>query len=274
MPYTCSGYDGKMTIASVKAWPVSRPVRADLAIVSAAGSHPVSNFALVEVKSQEGHAGVGEATVIPVWSGESQESALHAINQILAPALIGCGTDAAAAAEIMDRALIGNPFTKAAVEMALLDLTGKALGVPAATLVGGRRRNGPIRLKFSIGAFAPAEAARVARYAASQGLTAAKVKVGLDVKTDLARVEAVRNELGPDFPLGVDANAGWTEAEVLAAIPALEKLDVIALEQRSGGAIFAAVPASAAARGYRSCWTNPFSPWKTPWKRCVPTPAT
>jgi muconate cycloisomerase len=219
-------------IVSIQAYPVSRPVRPDLAIVSAAGSHPVSNFAMVEVTGESGLTGLGEATVVPVWSGESQASALHAVNEILASALIGREVcDVAAAAEVMDRSLIGNPFTKAAVEMALLDLAGKALGVPVTDLLGGRRRTGPIRLKFSIGAFPPADAVRVARHAAGLGLTAVKVKVGLDVRSDLARVEAVRGELGPEFPIGVDANGGWTEAEVAAVIPALEKLGVIALEQ-------------------------------------------
>ena len=207
-------------------------MRPDLAIVSAAGAHPVSDFVFAEVTDADGISGTGEATVMPVWSGESQQSALHAINGILGPALIGHeATDVAAAGDLMDRLLIGNPFSKAAVEMALLDLAGKALGVPASTLLGGRRRSGPVRLKFSIGAFPPAEAARVARHAAGIGLTAVKVKVGLDVKTDLERVKAVRDELGPAFPVGVDANGGWTEAETLAAIPTLEKLDVLVLEQ-------------------------------------------
>ena len=221
-----------MKIESIRARPVTRPVRPDLAIVSAAGSHPVSNFAMVEVVGEGGAAGIGEATVMPTWSGESQQSVIHAVTEILAPALVGSEASAiSAAADVMDRVLFANPFTKAAVEMALLDLTGKAAGLPAAALLGGRRRTGPVRLKFSIGAFPPAEAARVARHAASIGLTAVKVKVGLDLTTDLARVEAVRRELGPEFPVGVDANGGWTEAETIAAIPVLEKLGVIALEQ-------------------------------------------
>jgi L-alanine-DL-glutamate epimerase-like enolase superfamily enzyme len=166
-------------IAAIHAYPLSRPVRPDLAIVSAAGSHLVSNFAAVEVTGEDGTKGFGEATVVPVWSGESQARALHAINEIIAPALAGRDSrDASAAADIMDRLLIGNPFTKAAVEMAMLDLAGRELGVPAVVVLGGRRRTGPVRLKFSIGAFAPAEAARVARHAVGLGLTAIKIKVG------------------------------------------------------------------------------------------------
>jgi muconate cycloisomerase len=131
----------------------------------------------------------------------------------------------------MDRFLIGNPFTKAAVEMALLDLAGKILQVPVYILLGGPRRKPEISVKFSIGAFPPAQAATVALAAVEKGLRAAKVKVGLDVASDIARVEAVRSAVGEHFRLGVDANAGWAESDVLAALPHLERLGVNMLEQ-------------------------------------------
>ncbi len=207
-------------------------VRPEFAIVSAAGSQPESRFALVEVQSDEGVAGYGEASVVPVWSGESQESASHAISNILAPAVIGKDPrHIAACLEVMDRVLIGNPFTKAAIEMALFDLTGKTLGVPAAALLGGARRTGNIPLKFSIGAFEPDRAAQVAAGAVNLGLRAVKVKVGLNVKQDLKRVQAVRSAVGEGFPVAVDGNGGWTVPETLAALPGLEKCGVIALEQ-------------------------------------------
>jgi L-alanine-DL-glutamate epimerase-like enolase superfamily enzyme len=219
-------------ITSVQAHPLSRRVRSDFAIVSAAGSHPISNFAIVEIKTDEGVTGFGEATVVPVWSGESQQSAIHAITEILSPVLIGQDPLAITAlADAMDRVLIGNPFTKAGVEMALLDLAGKSIGVPACVLVGGIRRPREIPLKFSIGAFPPAEAALVARKAIELGFSAVKVKVGINITMDLARVQAVRSELGQDFPIAVDANAGWTVSEAATAIPQLERLGVMALEQ-------------------------------------------
>ncbi len=221
-----------MKIVSVKARPVSRVVRAKFAIVSAAGSQPESRFALLEVQSDEGVAGYGEASVVPVWSGESQESALHATLNILAPVLIGRDPrQIAGCLEAMDRVLISNPFTKAAVEMALFDLVGKTLGVPATVLLGGARRAPRIPVKFSIGAFEPARAAKVAASAMKLGLRAAKVKVGLNVEKDLQRVKAVRSAVGNDFPLAVDGNGGWTLAETLAALPELEECGVIALEQ-------------------------------------------
>jgi muconate cycloisomerase len=219
-------------IAAVEGFPVSIVVRPDLAIVSAAGEHRVSRYVIVVVRTDEGLSGIGEANVVPVWSGESQTSAVAAIRDILGTAVAGRDPmQVSALADAMDRALIGNPFTKAAVEMALLDLTGKILNAPVHVLLGGARRPPQIPLKFSIGAFAPADAARVAETAVAMGLRACKVKVGTDVAEDLARVEAVRSAVGADFRVGVDANGGWTESQALSALSRLERFEVNTLEQ-------------------------------------------
>jgi muconate cycloisomerase len=221
-----------MKICSVEQVPVSLRVRPDLAIVSAAGSHPHSHYLFVRITTDAGLSGWGEATLSPVWSGESQATAQSVLRDLLAPLLIGRDPlHVTALADAMDRALIANPFTKAAVEMALIDLAAKMHNLPAYLWLGGPRREAEVRLKFSIGAFPPREAARVARHALSFGLSAVKVKVGLDVGGDIARVEAVRSEVGPDVRVAVDANAGWTESDALRAIPHLERLGVNVLEQ-------------------------------------------
>jgi len=221
-----------MKITSVETIPVSQRVRPELAIVSAAGLHPESYYLFIKIGTEDGVTGYGEATLAPVWSGESQAAAQQIISEILAPLLIG--KDALqrnALTDSMDRALTGNPFTKAAIEMALVDVAAKTHGVPAYVLLGGPRRDPEIRLKFSIGAFLPGEAARVARHAVALGLSAVKVKVGFDVTQDIARVEAVRSEVGQEMRVGVDANGGWTESDAMRAIPHLERLNVNALEQ-------------------------------------------
>ena len=221
-----------MKIASIEVHPISQAVRRDVAIVSAAGSHPESHYLVVAIHSDEGQVGYGEASVTPVWSGETQQSVLHAIQAILTPRLLNQDPrHISALADVMDRFLYGNPFTKAAVEMALLDLAGKSLNVPAYILMGGPKRRPEIQLRFSIGAFSPKEAARVAVAAVEKGLRAVKVKVGLDVADDMARVEAVRSAVGEQFRVAVDANAGWTETDAVTALPQLERLGVNAIEQ-------------------------------------------
>lgn len=221
-----------MKISSIKTYPVSIPCRPEFAIVSSLGEQRVTRCVLVTVYTDEGLAGLGEANVLPVWSGETQAGAMAAIREVLAPVLIGRDPlHVTSLAEAMDRVLIGNPFSKAALEMALMDLSGKILGTPAHVLLGGRWRGPEIALKFSIGAFPPAEAARVAETVAGQGLRAVKVKVGTDPGADVARVQAVRSALGEGFPIGVDANGGWSESAALSAVPEMERLGVNVIEQ-------------------------------------------
>ena len=221
-----------MKITAIETQPVSITVTPDLSIVSSLGAHRISRYVVVIVRDDEGHVGYGEATVMPLWSGETQEGALAAIDKVLAPIMLGRDArDVSAAAEAMDKALIDNPFVKAAIEMALLDLVGKALGVPVTTLLGGARRSEAIPLKFSIGAFSPTHAANVAQSMADRGFRAVKVKVGLDVKTDIERVAAIRAAMGDNFPIGADANGGWNERQTVEALPHLERLGVNVLEQ-------------------------------------------
>ncbi|MGH9585478.1 MAG: mandelate racemase/muconate lactonizing enzyme family protein, partial [Acidobacteriaceae bacterium] len=225
-------HENTMIITSVDAIPVNERVRPDLAIVTAAGIHPESHYLIVKITVDEGLSGYGEATLAHVWSGEHQTAAQAILREILAPLLIGKDVlQLNALSDEMDKFLIGNPFIKAAVEMALVDLAARALNVPACVLLGGPRRPPLIPQKFSIGAFLPREAARVARYAASLGLRSAKVKVGFRVSDDIARVEAVRSEVGAEFHLGVDANAGWTESDATCALQHLERLGVNVIEQ-------------------------------------------
>ena len=113
-----------------------------MVIRSAMGLHDCSRFVLVKVLTDEGIVGLGEATVDPAWSGESQGMAKVAIDRVLGPCLTGedpCDIERLVGA--MDRVLKGNPFAKAALEMALYDIAGKAAGLPVYRLLGGKVRD-------------------------------------------------------------------------------------------------------------------------------------
>jgi L-alanine-DL-glutamate epimerase-like enolase superfamily enzyme len=170
---------------------------------------------------------------MPVWSGETPEGAKVIIEGYFAPPLLGWdAVDVAGAARVMDRIAVGNPFAKAAVEMALWDLYGQAEGKPLWKLLYPDAEPRPIPLRGSIAAVAPAGAVARARWFRANGLGALKVKVGVGgVPADLERVRAVRAEIGPSIPLGVDANGGWTVEEAVAAVRALEDCGLQYVEQ-------------------------------------------
>jgi len=224
-----------MRIATVEAEPIHGRIKPELAIVSSLGAHVVGQYVLVRIRDDEGRVGLGEASVTAVWSGETQAGAVALVNQVLAPLVLDADPfDSACISQRMDQAVFGNSFAKAAIEMALLDLQGQALSRPLYQLLRGRESSARgIRLKFVVGAEAPAVAAERARRMVEQGWTAIKVKVGRagDCRGDVERLCAVRDAIGLHVWLSVDANGGYSPAEAVKAAAAFEKLGVSLFEQ-------------------------------------------
>jgi len=236
-----------MPITAVRAEPIFGQVHRDLAIVSSLtfltpdGGHAKGNYVLVRVSDDAGRVGLGEASVTSVWSGETQAGTIALIEQELAPLLVGADPfDLDWISHRMERIVFGNSFAKGAVEMALLDLQGQTLGVPVYRLLGGRASGGceppgdpGIRLKFVIGAVEPVLAAQRAHRMVEGGWRAIKVKVGRDdhPRADEERLRAVREAIGPDVWLSVDANGGYTVEQAIWAAARFEKLDVALFEQ-------------------------------------------
>lgn len=221
-----------MKITRLETIPIRVPLNPELAIRSGrGGAHEVSPFLLVRLHTNAGITGLGEVSCTPRWSGEDQFTAQHLLHTYLAPLLVGADPLAwGAIGEILRRAFAANPFTKAAVEMALWDIAGKAAGQPVYALLGGQVREF-VPTKWSVTGVEPARAAAVAAWAIAQGFRAMKVKVGIEPDADVARVEAVRAAIGPAIKLGVDANGGWSVATALAVIPRLSHFDIGFVEQ-------------------------------------------
>src|SRR5262245_9538644 len=210
-----------MQISHLETIPIRVPIKPELAIKSGrGGSHSVSPFLIVKVYAENGLIGLGEVSCTPRWSGEDQVTAAHFINTYFAPLLVNEKLREPADIERLTTKftfpVAGNLFTKAGVEMALWDLLGKALSKPVYELLGGKVREF-VRTKWSVSGVEPPKAAEIARWAASRGFTAMKVKVGIDPDGDVARVKAVRDVVGDQTKLGVDANGGWPTATVAVA---------------------------------------------------------
>ena len=117
-----------------------------------------------------------------------------------------------------------------AIDIALWDLRGKLLGQPVSTLLGGRRRE---RVKvYATGMYftqtddLSGKLADEARLYVSQGFRALKMKVGLGVETDVKHVRAVRQAVGNDVQLMVDANHAYSLSEALRFARQIEELDI------------------------------------------------
>jgi muconate cycloisomerase len=220
-----------MQITRLEAIPVRVPLKPGMVTKTAHGDHHTSDYVIVRVHTNEGIVGLGEATVSALWSGETSKSCVAALDDLIGPALIGADpTQITALRKRMDFVIKLNPFTKAAVEMALWDISGKALGVPVYQLLGGKVHEA-IPTKMMIGAFALPRVRSLAEQFLGWGVRCLKVKVGLDRRGDIARVEAVRNVAGPEIPITVDANCGWNVTTARLALHELHRFDLLIAEQ-------------------------------------------
>jgi L-alanine-DL-glutamate epimerase-like enolase superfamily enzyme len=187
---------------------------------------------LVRVVSEDGLVGYGEACPVPQLTAETQESVVALVEQRVAPELIG--EDARHWRPLLARLgkrLFQASFTQAAVDMALLDLAGKSLGVAVHELLGGRHR-GHIEVHGSVGWDADPE--RVADTAERQAPEFRWLKLYAGTGTladDLERIASARRRVGDDHPFLLDVNGLWSPPEAIAAAPVLRELGVAAVEQ-------------------------------------------
>jgi muconate cycloisomerase len=192
------------------------------------------NFAFVRLETDDGLVGWGEAACLggPTWSEESAESVAATIERYIAPWLVGQDASGIESLRLeMARRIQGNPFARAAVEMALWDVNGQALGVPVHRLLGGRVRD-RVPLSWSLAVEDPDAERAEARDKVAAGHRIFKIKTGAHpLAHDIERVRAIREAVGPRVSLRVDANQGWDRATALQAIRALEPYRLDFVEQ-------------------------------------------
>ncbi|MBK5960892.1 hypothetical protein CCR97_22185 [Rhodoplanes elegans] len=186
---------------------------------------------LVRVVADDGTVGWGEAASAPTMTGETIASMTAAIDH-LAPVLVGrdpADLDGARAA--LDGRMYANHAAKAAVEIALLDLVGRATGRPVHALLGDKLRERAPLLAVVGGGDRDGDLADAARKKAA-GYTAFKIKVGVDTALrDAERSAAICAVLGGDVLISADANQGFSVDEALAFVRAVAGAGLDFLEQ-------------------------------------------
>ena len=170
---------------------------------------------LVRIESEEGIVGWGEAASAPRMTGETVASMMAAL-QYLMPALYRCAADdIPGALRAMASGIYANYAAKAAVEIAMHDLVGRATNRPVHALLGPKRRSRMPTLCV-IGTGDAAADVREAEQRRAMGCVAYKIKVGIDSpERDAERTRLVCRTLGPGFLISADANQGWSAAEAV-----------------------------------------------------------
>jgi muconate cycloisomerase len=220
-----------MKITRIEAIPVCVPLKKGMTAKTAHGEHAVSPYVIVRVHTDDGLTGLGEATISGLWSGETQAGSVAAIREYIEPVLLGHDPrDITFVRRAMDGIIKLNSFTKAAVEMAMWDIAGKAVDLPVYQLLGGKVRD-RVRIKLVVWARDTAGSRAMAEQHLALGVSCVKVKVGLDLATDIARVRAVRAVCPPEIPLTIDANCGWTAQQARHCLRDLADVKLLLAEQ-------------------------------------------
>lgn len=186
---------------------------------------------LLELTTDSGITGWGEASPWPVFTGTAQAN-VAALQHYMLPRVMGRSPfDAGALMEQADRIIVGHPEAKAALETALLDISGRALGLPVHRLLGGARRD-RVPLSFSIAnPDFQQDLAKLERLY-EDGLRIFKLKTGFDShRFDLMRLETLREKYQDTLDLRIDYNQGMASHEALPRLRDMEGFGLTFIEQ-------------------------------------------
>ncbi len=181
----------------------------------------------VALEAADGIVGYGEAAPLVDYDGVSVDRVLEALTahaSVLAAAGWPADSDLRAACAEADPL----PQALAAVDLALWDLAGRHAGEPVMRLLGAQAAE-PVRVNATIAAVAPAAAALEAREAREAGFSCVKVKVG--TPDDRQRLAAIREAVGLDMLIRVDANGAWDQLTAPERIRALSRFDIEIFEE-------------------------------------------
>jgi muconate cycloisomerase len=196
-----------MKIERVEIFGIAMPLIGEYA--TAYKSKSTQTSAVVRITASDGATGLGNVDPSAGYSVESIEETLVALDKRFAPLVIGMDpTNIHLLWQRMAQVSPAYLDAKAAIEMACVDLTARSLGVPVYSYLGGAVKE---RLLFNawIGILPPDEAARETVSWQRRGFRSAKVKVGGNIEADRDRIKAIREAVGPEFQLRIDANAGY-----------------------------------------------------------------
>ena len=226
-----------MKITQIETIPIRLPTRRVHQWASL--TTPIGVYVIIKLHTDEGLIGFGEAPVLKDWGGdhgkyfgETPQTTIHIINDILAPALAGqdpCRFEALHA--LMDKAVKGYPYCKAAIDAALYDVVGKKFAMPAYQLLGGLVRE-RVPIAHSLGLMEIDKAVDEAMQAKAEGVKTIKLKGGVEQKRDIELVRRIREAIGPELNICVDANQGYPTAKAAVKVTnAMAEYNLLYMEQ-------------------------------------------
>ena len=209
-----------MKITDIKLAKISIPLR--VPFKTALRSVNSVEDVIVEIITDTGEVGFGEAPPTGVITGDTTGAIIGAIRDHIAKSIIGMDIDNLEdVLQTIQRCIVHNTSAKAAVDMAVWDLYGKLYGIPVHKLLGGARKE--ITTDITISVNPPEVMAADTRDAVRRGYDCLKVKVGVSPELDVARLSAVREAAGDDVLIRIDANQAWTPKQAVRILNEMQE---------------------------------------------------
>jgi L-alanine-DL-glutamate epimerase-like enolase superfamily enzyme len=184
---------------------------------------------LICLHTNQGIMGWGEASPFTAVTGDTQATSIAAAKDI---AELVTGQDALNYVKIINSInsfIPHNPSIKAAFDMALFDILGKAADLPLYKLLGGAKNSFETDLTISL--HTPEETAIRALDIVKKGFKTIKAKVGVSMESDVARIKALREAIGPEINIRIDANQAWSVPEATKILDRLTEYNIQLVEQ-------------------------------------------
>ena len=220
-------YHTNLKITDIKIYKLDIPLKQvfKIATMSLENAYNV----LVEITTNDGIVGWGEGAPFHALVGETQ-SIDFAVAKELRELLIGKNPlHISSLVQSMDQYLPHNTTIKSAFDMAFYDIAAKVAGLPLYLFLQGKKRE--IETDITIGICTPEEARDKALSYLDMGFSMYKVKLGTDDRADLARLESIRNTLGDNAILRIDASQGWDRMSAVRNLSAYKDLNIEFCEQ-------------------------------------------
>jgi len=195
----------------------------------ATGTMHYAQNIFIRLHTGDGLYGVGECSAFPMIAGETQSTCFEMAKDFAA---LWKGKDEANIDERLDELDAFTAFNrtiKSAFDMALFDLAAKRAGLPLYRYLGGSKKS--LQTDLTIGIASPESMAATAKDFISRGVAILKVKLGKDATTDIERIRLIREAVGAQPRIRIDANQGWTFEESKTVLQAIAAYEVDFCEQ-------------------------------------------
>lgn len=168
--------------------------------------HHAQNL-FIRLETDKGITGVGECSAFPMIVGETQSTCFEMAKDFAALWKNKEALDIPARLKELDDFTAFNATAKSAFDMALYDMAAKSKGLPLYQFLNGKKK--PLETDLTIGIDEPEFMAETAIAFKKKGVRIIKVKLGKNSDTDILRVRSIRQAVGPELQIRIDANQGW-----------------------------------------------------------------